>query len=193
MKRSKKTFARCPSCGEEKHESEMGIVFKALVKYGKAQYRHYKELELRKYTYGSFVDADFDWACDHCLENKKAIIARPELQEGPHARHLAYSDKTRYCFDCRQDFVFSKNEKQVWYEAYKLPLNSGPSLCLPCRKTKQKAAKENKLLSELLKNPESELNARDPEQVIAIYLSWGKMEKVKYYQSVLRKVMADGR
>ena len=42
----------------------------------RAKYKYYHELEIN--TYDSFINSDFDWACDACLEKKKAIKAIDE-------------------------------------------------------------------------------------------------------------------
>ena len=75
--------------------------------------KRYKELALDKYLYGSFVEADFEWACDRCLETKKAILASPGLQETPWTPNLAYSDTLMHCNECKTEFTFKKEEKGV--------------------------------------------------------------------------------
>ena len=149
--------------------------------------KYYKELKLDQYTYVSFINSSFEWACDNCLENKKAILAIPGLQEMPFSRHLAYSDTQLHCHSCHTEFLFKKEEKQAWYEAYKLPINAQPNNCLNCRRNTYKQNAENKTLSKILKKPEIEITDLELKEVVEIYTSWDKMEKANYYQSVLNK------
>lgn len=151
------------------------------------KFKFYKELQLDQQAYGSFVDSNFEWACDRCLENKKAILATPELQESPWSAHLAYCDTQLYCSSCKKEFLFRKEEKKVWYESYKLPINAQPSNCLDCRRNSQNLHAQNKTLSEILKKPEIEMTNDELYQVIGIYTLWNKVEKAKYYQSILSK------
>lgn len=158
-----------------------------LEKIEKKDYKYYKELKLDKYTYGSFIDSPFEWACDSCLENKKAILAIPGLQETPWTPHLAYSDTQLNCNSCKIEFLFRKEEKKAWYESYQLPINAQPTSCLDCRRNTRKQISENKIISEILKKSEIEIADNELEDVVEIYTSWDKMEKAKYYQSILNK------
>lgn len=187
LKRSKTKLAKCPCCLTEKYKTEILTCISIFEKTEKQKYKHYKELKLDQYTYGSFIDSNFEWACDSCLENKKAIIANPELQETPWIPHLVYIDTPLICNKCKLEFLFRKEEKKIWYESYKLSLNAQPNSCLECRRKTQKQKSENKIISEMLKKSEIEIADNELEVVVEIYTSWNKMEKVKYYQSILNK------
>ena len=187
MKRSKTKLAICPCCLIEKHRTEIQTCVSVLEKMERQAFKHYKELQLEKYTYGSFVDSSFEWACDSCLENKKAILATLGLQEIPWTPHLAYFDTHLNCYSCKKEFVFKKEEKKAWYESYKLPINAQPNNCLDCRRKTRNQHAENKAISEILKKPEEEITDNQLQEVIEMYTSWDKMEKVKYYQSILNK------
>lgn len=171
----------------ERHRTEMQTCISILEKIEKQEFKHYKELQLDQYTYGSFIDSNFEWACDNCLEKKRAILTIPGLQETPWTPHLAYFGTQLKCYSCKKEFIFTKEEKKAWYESYKLPINAQPNNCLDCRRKSQKQNSENKTISEILKKSEIEITDTELEEVVRIYTSWDKMEKAKYYQSILNK------
>ena len=156
-----------------------------LEKLNREDFKYYKELELDKYTYGSFIDADFEWACDSCLKEMKAILAGPRLQVTPYFPHLAYYDTHINCQECRKDYVFRKQEKKVWYESYKLPTTAQPTTCLECRRKNRQHNSQNKTVSEILRKSDNDITDEELEIVVDIFTSWDKMDKAKYYQSVL--------
>lgn len=84
-----------------------------LEKIERQEFKHYKELQLEQYTYGSFVESTFECACDICLENKKAILAIPGLQETPWTPHLAYFDTQLNCYSCKKEFCLRKKKKRL--------------------------------------------------------------------------------
>lgn len=171
----------------ERHRTEMQTCVSILEKIERQEFKHYKELQLDQYTYGSFIDSNFEWACDSCLEKKKANLAIPGLQETPSTPHLAYFDTQLNCYSCKKEFLFKKEEKKAWYESYKLPSNAQPNNCLDCRRKTQMHNSENKTISEILKKSEIEITENELQEVVGIYTSWDKMEKAKYYQSILNK------
>ena len=185
MKRNKKKYPKCPSCNQDKHRTEMKIAISDMEKIDKAQYKHYKELKME--TYGGFVDSNFEWACDACLDSKKAIKANPSLQNYSWNPHYAYSDSEITCSNCNTEFTFSKEEKKHWLEVLKFWVDSTPVNCLNCRKEIRKLKAENKTLSEILKKEESEISVSELEKIVEIYTKWEKNNRVKYYQSILRK------
>lgn len=187
MKKLKNKLATCPCCLTERHRTEMQTCISILEKIERQEFKHYKELQLDQYTYGSFIDSTFAWACDICLKNKTAILAIPGLQVTPWTPHLAYFDTQLTCYTCKKEFLFKKEEKKAWYESYKLPIKVKPNHCLNCRRKDQKQNSENKTISEILKKPEIEISDTELEEVVEIYTLWDKMEKAKYYQSILNK------
>jgi hypothetical protein len=187
LKRSKTKLAKCPSCLTDKHRTEIQACISILEKIERQEFKHYRELKLDQYTYGSFIDSNFEWACDQCLETKKAILASPGLQETARTPHLAYSDTKLNCSSCSKEFLFKKEEKKVWYETYKLPINAEPNNCLDCRREIRKQNLANKTISEILKKTEAEITDKELETAVEIYTSWDKMDKAKYYQSKLNK------
>ncbi len=184
MKRQKKKLAKCPCCKSEKHRSEIIVCLNKLEKWEKQTYAHRKELQLD--AYNSFINADFSWACDDCLKKQLAIEAHLENQVTPWTPHTAYFDNELYCYTCKSPFLFTKKEKQTWYESYKLPINAEPNDCLKCRRESRQINAQNKVLSELLNKPQADLSADELQQIIRVYVEWGKMDKAKYYQAVLR-------
>ncbi len=186
MKRSKKKLAICPSCLEEKHRTEIKTCISILEKIEKREFKHFKEFGYN--VSDCFIDANFEWACDNCLQGnhlkkKKAILANPGVQNTPWTPHLAYSDSKIICSTCQNEYIFTKEEKKVWYESYQLPTTAFPYTCLACRRKNS----ENKILSEILKKEEKDITPNELNRVIEIYTSWEKIEKAKYYQSLLKR------
>lgn len=187
MKRLKTKFAKCPCCLIEKDQTEMKTCVSILEKLERKEFKHYIELKLDRYTYSSFIEPNFGWACDNCLETKKAVLASPRLQETTWTPHLAYSDTKLFCFSCKKDFLFKKEEKKVWYESYKLPTNAAPNNCLDCRRKISNQNLENKTLSEILKKEEFNISDKELEKVVELYSLRDKMDRAKYFQSILNK------
>jgi len=156
----------------------------AMERLERSQYENYNELGIDSYS--SFIDSDFSWACDTCLETKNAISAQSSLQKYSWNPHYAYYDSTFQCQTCQESFKFKKEEKKLWYEKLKFHIDSEPANCLSCRKDLRTLKNENTLLSNILLNNVDELTQEDIIQVIDIYKKWGKVEKVKYYQSLLK-------
>lgn len=146
-----------------------------------------KHKELKTDAYDSFLGASFEWACDDCLRTKKAILANPGAQETAFDPHLAYADTQLKCSECETSFRFTKEEKQVWYENYKLPIHAEPGNCLDCRRKIKQHKADNKTVSEILRKTESELSQEEIETLLEIYAAWDKPEKVKYFEAVLNK------
>lgn len=163
----------------------METVISVMKKLDRDQYKHYKELKID--TYSSFIQSNFDWACDDCLNSKKAIQAIPELQNYCWNPHYAYFDSTFICNKCKSEFIFKKEEKKFWYESLKFWIDSTPNNCTSCRKDIRQLKIENKTLSEILRKEESEIEVGELEKVIAIYTKWEKIERAKYYKSILVK------
>lgn len=185
MKISKKKYAKCPSCKAEVDKTEMKTVISEMEKVDKIQYNYYKKLKVD--TYYSFVDSNFDWACDICLNDKKAIKANPILQNYAWNPHYAYYDSQCKCKNCNADFIFSKEEKKHWFESLKFWIYSVPIHCINCRMEIRQLKLENKILSTILKKEESNISSEELDKVIKIYSKWKKEKRVKYYQAILRK------
>jgi len=185
-RRKRKQRPVCPSCKIGQHTAELTTV----VGMFQANHNtHFPNLTSEnKITDQSFLDADFEWACDVCLESGKAVIAIPEKQVTSGFPHLAYVDTEYKCITCAQPFLFKKEEKQLWYEQLKFAASSTPDSCTDCRKTIRKQKVENKQLAALLKKPEANLTVEELQQVISIYKAWNKKERVANYKSLLKKL-----
>jgi hypothetical protein len=185
MAKEKKKYAICPSCRTEKHRTEMKTSLALLEKMEKTRFKHYKELGLDPYN--SFIDSSFEWACDACLGSGKAILANPGLQNYCWDPHIAYFDATHVCRSCGIDFIFSKEEKRLWYEQLKFWIDAAPVNCPACRKELRQLKRENNTLSEILNKEEDDISSDELQSVIGIYKKWGKDNKVKYYESLWNK------
>lgn len=183
--KNKNKLAQCPSCLNYSHKSDIKHCISILEKLERASLKQYKEFGFETFT--SFINANFSWACDNCLQDSKANLANPGLQETPWTPHLAYFDTRLNCYQCKEDFVFSKEEKKIWYESYKLPIKAVPDNCLNCRRSIKLQKNQNKELSDILKKEENQLTLEEFEIIIDIYEDWGKTDKVKYYQSLQKK------
>lgn len=137
--------------------------------------------------YHRFIDSNFDWACDACLRSQRAIQAQPALQNYCWNPHYAYFDTTFVCRTCQNEFVFGKTEKQYWFETLKFWIEAIPVNCPACRKDLRQQKAENDLLSTILRKAEHDISEAELVSVIAIYLKWQKVEKVRYYKSLLKK------
>lgn len=135
----------------------------------------------------------YQWACDDCINDKRAILANPKNQYFTFKHpmdtgnpYLAYFDKRFTCKSCKDDFVFSKEEQKYWYEELSFVVYSKPIACKTCRKDIRKSKNLNKELSELLRtgepNEKSELI-----RISEIYQEMGKIEKMKKYLTAANK------
>ena len=163
----------------------MTICLSILEKIERKPYKSYKELNID--TYHSFVDCDFEWACDACLKDKKATLSNPALQTYAWNPNLAYYDKELICRTCGANFKFTKDEKQLWYEKLKFWIHSEPVSCLNCRRQIRLLKKENKTLSEILKKDETKISIDELKIVSDIYRKWDKIERAKFYDNLIRK------
>ncbi len=184
MKRGKrKQRPICPCCNIGRHLKEMEIVVGLFQEYHDKQFPNLET----KIKDQDFLQADFEWACDVCITARKAVIAIPSKQVTSGYPNMAYSDTLYTCGTCENDFLFHKEEKQLWYEKLQFSTSSIPYNCTACRKTIRKQKNENKQLSALLRKPEPELSKVELQQIIALYKEWDKPEKVAYFNSVLKK------
>lgn len=185
MKKQKNKYVKCPCCGIERHKTEMKLCLSLFEKAERFELKHYKELKID--TYDNFIECDFEWACDACLNEKKAIPANPKQQVYAWNPNLAYADKNLTCRTCCGNFMFTKEEKLLWYEKLKFWIDSEPVNCLKCRRQLRLLKSENKTLSEILKKDKSQLATEELKTVADIYRKWDKVDKVKYYEALLKK------
>lgn len=130
------------------------------------------------------------WACDACLQSGRALLGHPDRQRyafnpvDVNAPYLAYADRHYNCDRCREDFTFTKEEQQYWYESLGFVVMSYPKQCAPCRKILREGRSLNTELSHLLADgePKEETTIR---RVIEIYTLMEKPDRVVYFTSLL--------
>lgn len=174
MKSKKKSGVFCPCCKTSLHRSEFSSVVKTLTTATGFE------------VFDNFLEYEFGYACDNCLTKQKAILANPKLQLGSHFQHLAYFDESHTCQTCGDDYIFSKEEKRHWFEVLQFWVYAESLNCKNCSKEIRVERNLNTRLSNLLKNGEEELSNEQITEVISIYQTMEKAEKVKYFQSKLR-------
>lgn len=130
----------------------------------------------------------YQWACDNCLKEGKAILAKPEKQNYSSWGYpnLAYFDKTCTCRNCQSKFIFSGKEQQYWYEELQFYIDSLAVHCIPCRKQIQAKKNLNTRLSGLLKNGDPK-DAKVLEEIALLYKEMDKTEKWKEYMTKSKK------
>ena len=183
-RKSKTNQFECPSCNQLQYNSSMDTSLKLYSTYHKKNYPNLKFTP--KELLSSFQYKDLIWACDDCFENKKAIPSVPEKMYNSGSPHLVYFDSSSKCQRCDEDFIFSKKEKQFWYEGLGFHTDSFPVNCMDCRKIVRKEKNDNTRLSELLKNKET-LSKEQLLEVADIYSRMGKEERMKMYQTFASK------
>jgi len=183
-RKSKTNQFRCPSCDQLKYHTSLDTSLKLYTSYHRKQYPNLKSSA--NDLIFSFQNEDMVWACDDCFEDKKAIPSIPEKMYNSGSPHLVYFDSKLKCKRCEKDFLFSKKEKQFWYEGLGFHLDSVPVNCLDCRKIVRKEKNDNTRLSDLLKNKQ-DLTKDELLEVADIYARMGKEERKKMYQTFARK------
>ena len=130
----------------------------------------------------------YQWACDNCLNEGKAILANPQKQNYSAWGYpnLAYFDKTCSCRNCQSKFNFSGKEQQYWYEELQFFIDAQAVHCVPCRKQIQAKKNLNSRLSELLKNGDPK-DAKILKEIALIYKEMDKSEKWKEYMTKSKK------
>lgn len=128
------------------------------------------------------------WACDKCLEDKKAILGNPGIQNwgGFTYPYFAFYDRIKQCENCRKKFVFSKEEQQHWFQVLKFIAWSEAKNCKDCRRQLRDSRTRNTKISELIKDL-GKNNIDQAECLIELYLEINNVEKAKFYFAILRK------
>lgn len=134
----------------------------------------------------------YQWACDNCLKEGKAILANPKKQNYSSwgFPNLAYFDKSSSCRNCQSTFNFSSKEQQYWYEELQFPVHAVAVHCVICRKQIRAKKNLNTRLSELLKNGEPK-DAKILEDIALLYKEMDKIEKWKEYMTKSKKRKKD--
>jgi hypothetical protein len=163
----------CPSCGNPK-----------LLGWGSPPLSIERELERRHlspwwaergWSVGSGGQR-VQWACRHCLDSGRAILADPAKQlycDWP--PYLAYFDTTHECADCHDDFVFSKEEQRFWYEELGFWVQSRPKQCSNCRRKRRMHSRANAQLQNARGTRQQ--RSRRLSEVAQLYLEVGSRRK----------------
>lgn len=181
MKKNQNQFVKCKCCHILKDKNDVLICLTVLKNtdfikvYG-------NDFDLYNYLFSS----NFEWACDSCLKNKKALIANPSQQNDGYNSHLAYYDISLNCKNCGNEFTFTKEEKKLWYEELKFFRESTPLNCLKCRKEIRIFKIQNKILSQVLKKDIKEMSIEELSQVADIYKKWNKEDKFNFYSKIIK-------
>lgn len=169
---------KCPSCRMEIGKGASSQTSGRIVWHGR--FKH-------QVTYEELLQDEYQWACDLCLDNGKAIIADPAQQTFcDHEPYLAYFDQAKACPTCQQAYTFTKEEQQFWYEELKFWVQSKPTQCAKCRKASRHLKQLNKELSEILKD-KAKLTIEQMARLIQIYNELNKPDKSKYYARMIEK------
>jgi len=131
------------------------------------------------------------WACAYCVEQGRALIARPWIQTFCDALpYFAYYDRTLTCTDCQTSFVFSAREQQYWYETLMFWVQSRPKQCPACRRKRR----QDKQAQAELKTALDQLNADDADQLLHVadlYARLGCLAKARVFFGRARKRAGD--
>jgi hypothetical protein len=170
----------CPCCGNWRNESE----YQQLLAFDKKhRYDHMISF------LASVKNGYSDWVCDICIESKKALLGKDQLQNwtGFAYPYFIYRDQEKQCHQCHQSFIFTAQEQRFWYEELQFIVWSTPQQCPACRKAIRRAKLPHRQLTELVPNLNEE-DFNELEQVINLYLQIQNVEKAKYYLSKARKL-----
>lgn len=177
---------RCTCCKNEVYSSDIKEM-KSIPISAKQTGFDKVDLEfLSNYTHSSLHRDDHQWACDTCIEQKKAVKANPDKQTYcDHLPILAYYDQKYNCKSCEVEFIFSKEEQKFWYEELNFWVQSKPKHCKECRKLKRKEKEYHKRINEL-KEKETSLNAKELSELAVIYEYFGNEVKRNMYLNKLK-------
>lgn len=188
-----KPTIKCPSCHEQKEKDKLTEVEKLLPFEGTMNVDRLGYLQ----TFIMIVNeyhSYYQWACDDCIKNGKAIPGDPKKQFYTFTYpwdvakpYLAYFDKTYSCCDCKTEFVFSKEEQQFWYEGLSFIVYSEPKRCTACRKKHRDEKNLHKELSDLLRHGKP-TSREQMLRISEIYGRMGKEEKMKKYRTEAKKL-----
>ncbi|REC43574.1 hypothetical protein [Chryseobacterium sp. 5_R23647] len=75
MKHEKNKSTKCKCCGLIKDKLDVSICLSVLKKID-----FLKDSDQKYDLYGLLIDNNFEWACDQCINDKRALIANPSQQ-----------------------------------------------------------------------------------------------------------------
>lgn len=179
MKHQKNKHIKCKCCGLIKEKFDVSICMSIL-----KNVDFVDSLDLKNDLYKMLND--YGWACDDCINSKKALISNALQQNHSYYFYLAYNDSNLSCENCKTEFTFSKEEKKFWYESMKFRKESVPVHCLSCRKKIRKKKLQNKRLSEILKKDIKFITIEELYELVQIYDEWGIKDKFNFYSKILK-------
>jgi hypothetical protein len=131
------------------------------------------------------------WACDFCVQQRRAVRAKTWLQEYCcKSPRFAYFDLEKTCRTCGSHFTFTRTEQARWYEEFKLPPNAEPIECRHCRARKRRRAEANARLAASLHS----LDPRNPTQLAelaSLYLEVGSSRKAAEFLRRAKNVSSE--
>ena len=174
----------CPCCGEMRPPGEQQTFLRQLAHDTPAKYSatlsgillgNYYLLRARKGL--------INWACDVCLQARRALKGTPEKQLfRDDAPHFAYFDKSVTCSSCGVEFVFSKGEQQHWYEQLGFWVQARKIRCDACQNLKKQRDRYSKLMA-----TNDYLNREVIAEIIAFHLTGNQFEKAKQFLTIGKK------
>lgn len=182
----KKLLQKCPCCKQPRRLSECRI-FSNQVRALIGNYPnklHVSDLELLGNYSGSRAhEESVQWACDECIESKRAITGEPRKQLFlDYPPYFAYFDQEKVCRVCQQIFVFEKGEQQHWYEHLRFWVQATRVYCKDCQSEKRQLDR----LSQLLYN--FQYTDWEPlKEIVGIYLQRKEYDKAKNHLSMSKK------
>ncbi|WP_294283149.1 zinc-ribbon domain containing protein [uncultured Chryseobacterium sp.] len=182
MKRKNIKYAKCKCCGLLRDQSEVLISLSVL--------KNTDVVRNSDHEYNLFellIDSNFKWACDQCIDDKKALVSNLSQQGRTFSPDLIYDDVNLICKRCKNEFTFTKEEKKVWYEQLKFYIKSIPVHCLICRKEIRRFKCQNKILSEVLKKNPKDMTTDELWQIVQIYDEWDKKDKFNFYSKLIKE------
>lgn len=181
MKRKDMTYAKCKCCGLLKDQSEV-LISLSVLKSTDIVKNSDHECNLFEWL----INSNFKWACDQCINDKKALVSNLSQQRG-YSPDLTYYDVNLICKKCKNEFTFTKEEKKNWYEQLKFYIKSIPVNCLICRKEIRRFKYQNKVLSQVLKKNPKDMTIDELSQIVQIYDEWNKKDKFNFYSKLIKE------
>lgn len=182
MKHKNAKYAKCKCCGLFKDQSEV-LISLSVLKNAEVIKNSDQEFNL----FELLIDSNFNWACDQCINNKKALVSNLLQQSKSYPKYLSYYDVNLTCKRCKNEFTFTKEEKKIWYEKLKFYIESVPVHCLICRKKIRKFKNQNKILSQVLKKNPKDMTMDELSQIVQIYDEWNKKDKFNFYSKLIKE------
>lgn len=123
------------------------------------------------------------WACADCISSGRAITSSPDRQRyccwPP---YLAYFDTSHTCVDCKNAFIFPKEEQQFWYEELGFLVQSRPIRCRECRARRRAQVRVNSAIQAAVRS----VDKTDPKQLGALAMLYVEADNTRKAEQYLR-------